>query len=86
MGPPPVEEPVVTRVPGIAREPAVGILLVVLERGRVDKDASLGRLFPPLRVGALGAPEARFLGSDIVHSDTINVKVGDEPLFDDIRL
>ena len=63
-----------TRVPGIAREPAVGILLVVLERGRVDKDASLGKLFPPLRVGALGAPEARFLRGDIVHNDTINVK------------
>ena len=88
MGPPPVEEPIATRVPGVIREPAspVGILLVVLERGRVDKDASLGKLFPPLRVGALGEPEARFLCSDLVHNDMINMRVSDEPLFDDIRL
>lgn len=88
VGPPPVEEPIATRVPGVIREPGstVGILLVVLERGRVDKDASLGKLFPPLRVGALGAPDARFLRSDLVHNDTVNIKISDEPLFDDIRL
>lgn len=68
--PPPVDGPVVTRVPGVIREPAspVGILLVVLERGRVDEDASLGKLLPPLRVGPLGAPEARFLCSNFINN------------------
>lgn len=41
---------------GAVREPVspVGILLVVLDRGRAVEDASL-------REGPLGAPEARFL-------------------------
>lgn len=40
------------------------MILVVLDRGRVDDDASFGKFPPPLRVVPFGVPEARFLGKN----------------------
>jgi hypothetical protein len=50
------------RLPGDSRDPgrAIGVLLVVDERGRVEDEASLGST-EFLRAPTLGAPEARFL-------------------------
>lgn len=61
--PPPKEGPIPALVPGVIRDPArpVGMLLVVLDRGLEEDEASLGRLVPPFRVAPLGAPEVRFL-------------------------
>lgn len=61
VAPLPGDDPIPTRLPGDPGSP-VGILLVVLDRGRVDDEASLGRLLPAvLRTGPFGAPEVRFL-------------------------
>ena len=51
------------RLPGDNREPgrAIGVLLVVDERGRVEDEASFGSTELFLRVPEFGAPEARFL-------------------------
>lgn len=51
------------RLPGDNREPgrAIGMLLVVDERGRVEDEASFGSTELFLRVPEFGAPEARFL-------------------------
>jgi hypothetical protein len=64
VAPLPEDDPTPTRLPGAMRDPGspVGILLVVLDRGRVDDEASLGRLLlAVLRTGPFGAPEVRFL-------------------------
>jgi hypothetical protein len=51
------------RLPGDNREPgrAIGVLLVVEERGRVEDEASFGSTELFLRAPEFGAPEARFL-------------------------
>jgi len=63
VAPPPGDDPIPIRFPGVMRDPAspVGILLVVLDRGRADNEASLGRLLAALRTGPFDAPEVRFL-------------------------
>jgi len=57
------DAPIPVRLPSAIREPAgpLGIILVVLDRGLVDDEASLGKFPPPLRAVPFGVPEARFL-------------------------
>jgi hypothetical protein len=43
---------------------AVNMFPVVDARGRVEEEASFGRLDAPLRVVPVGAPDARFLDKD----------------------
>lgn len=61
--PPAGDAPIPARLPSAIREPVRPLvrLLVVLDRGRVDDEANLGKLPAPLRAVPLGVPEARFL-------------------------
>lgn len=82
------EPPLVAEEPRLLIVPRVVVVTVFAlddERGRVDEEAILGNVDPPLRPVVLGVPEARFLKKHIY----INRAAYDKrrsPLLDNISL